>query len=72
LPNALNAKGQVVGMSDTFAEAGHAFLWSGSGLQDLGTLETPYNYSSNAFGINAGGQVAGWYNTTSGPYHAFL
>ncbi len=41
------------------------FLWSGGIKHDLGTLRTPYDYSSYAKGINAAGQVVGTSYTSS-------
>jgi len=75
---AINEIGQVVG---TAALAGngpsHAFLYNGSGLQDLGVL--PFSAgdwgppSSAAHGINNRGQVSGNSEVGDfGTYHAFL
>lgn len=65
-PHALNNAGQVVGQ-----DGNHAFLYSGDGLQDLGTLPAPFDYSSEAYGINTAGQVVGD-STNDGLPHAFL
>ena len=63
----VNAAGQVSGWSDAY-DADHKYLgerpfrYSGGTMQDLGTLGTDadgYNYSQAA-GINASGQVAGF------------
>jgi probable HAF family extracellular repeat protein len=65
--NAVNASGQVVGLSD-----GHAFLYSGSSMIDLGTF--PGNtgpVNANAFAIDDSGDIAGG-ATTGGYTHAFL
>jgi probable HAF family extracellular repeat protein len=67
----INAAGQVVG--DMYTPSGnHAFLYSGGVKHDLGTLQSPYNYSSYAKGINAAGQVVGSSYTSSSGAHAFL
>ena len=70
----INDTGQVVGYSGTITssqEDAHAFLYSGGQMQDLGTLDSTYNYSV-ARGINASGQVVGSSKISSGEYRAFL
>jgi probable HAF family extracellular repeat protein len=65
--NDINDSGQVVGWSD-----GHAFLYNGGTMKDLGTLGTiPGGTQSNAKGINASGQVVGFSAADAG-WHAFL
>jgi len=71
-PEAMNDKGQVVGVSDYITEFAHdhAFFWDRkSGMVDLGTFG---GTESRAFAINNNGQVVGWSETSSGDMHAFL
>ena len=69
--NAINNAGQIVGQADPASGAGHAFLYSGGVMLDLGTLPG-YSNSSYAFAVNDSGQVVGWCNNSSGTEHAFL
>jgi probable HAF family extracellular repeat protein len=69
-----NDAGQVVGSSfNTLCSPGsHAFLYDGAAtpaMQDLGTLG---GTDSDAFGINASGQVVGSSTTAADAQHAFL
>lgn len=66
----LNAAGVVAGWSSTLDGPTHAFLFSGGGLLDLGTL--PGGSNSFAQGINNAGQVVGYADTGVGFQHAFL
>ena len=66
----MNNSGQVVGVSVLSDNTtGHAFLYSGGPLQDLGTLG---GSKSIAEGINNLGDVVGMADTASGDKHAFL
>jgi probable HAF family extracellular repeat protein len=60
---AINNQGQIAGSS-----GGHATLWSGGAIQDLGTLG---GATSEAHAVNKMGEVVGVSDTSSGP-HAFL
>jgi probable HAF family extracellular repeat protein len=72
---AINDAGQIVGESSLPGETDiHAFLWSKGVMKDLGTLGftgTPFFASSQAFGINAKGNVVGWSLTAGGATRAF-
>jgi probable HAF family extracellular repeat protein len=77
-PNAINRKGDVVGFSNFSADDGgeyhpHAFLWTkDDGIRDLGTLPAPLDDTSEAWGIDDSGQVAGRSCDVDGNCHAFL
>lgn len=62
----INDKGQVVG--DGYNS--HAFLWTNSNFQDLGTLTGGATSSAN--GVNNKGQVVGISDTGTGVRHAFI
>jgi len=66
---AINARGQVVGLSVTSTGLQHAFLWERGTMIDLGTLGGMF---SGASAINDGGQVVGFSTTASGEEHAVL
>jgi len=71
----LNDAGLIVGSANAGGtDLGHAVLWSGGSVQDLGTIGT--GYYSEAWGVNALGDVVGWSYTNGGSglsgVHAFL
>jgi probable HAF family extracellular repeat protein len=67
---AINAVGEVTGSSMQSNGVGHAYLWNGTAMQDLGTLG---GSSSGGSGINDHAEVTGE-SKISGDmaYHAFL
>lgn len=69
--NAVNASGQVAGVSITSDYSAYrAFSWTqDGGMVDLGTLGG--NFWSLARAMNDNGQVVGESTTASGEYHAF-
>jgi probable HAF family extracellular repeat protein len=79
--SAINARGEVVGTSDSFISEGirspethrpvcRAFLFSNGKMTDLGVLlKGSYSHAES---INASGQVVGYADTPSGHRHAFL
>jgi probable HAF family extracellular repeat protein len=71
----INDAGVIVGSANAGGtDLGHAVLWSGGSVQDLGTLGT--GYYSEAWGVNAFGHVVGWSYTDGGSgltgVHGFL
>jgi probable HAF family extracellular repeat protein len=67
----INASGQVTGESVTTGVDGHAFLYDGTSMQDLGTLGGTDSFGQD---VNDSGQVVGW-SFPAGPiitFHAFL
>jgi probable HAF family extracellular repeat protein len=58
----------VAGSSGTITGSTHAFLYTGSGSADLGTL----GGWSFAYGVNDSLQVVGYSQTAAGPEHAFF
>jgi probable HAF family extracellular repeat protein len=69
-PQAINDAGQMAGTITVYTPGpdSHAALYSGGVVTDLGTLG---GGRSNAYGINASGQVVGFADTASST-HAFL
>jgi probable HAF family extracellular repeat protein len=71
----INDAGVIVGSANMGGtDLGHAVLWSGGSVQDLGTLGT--GFYSEAWGVNSLGQVVGWSYTNGGSgltgVHGFL
>jgi len=71
----INDEGVIVGSASMGGtDLGHAVLWSGGSVQDLGTLGT--GFYSEAWGVNNLGQVVGWSYTNQGSgltgVHGFL
>jgi len=69
----INDEGVIVGSANAGGtDLGHAVLWSGGSVQDLGTLGT--GSFSEAWGVNNLGQVVGWSYTNGGGFgvHGFL
>src|SRR6186997_2799568 len=69
----LNDVGQVVGTANAGGvDLGHAVLWSGGQITDLGTLAT--GSYSEGWGVNNKGQVVGYSYTNGGSLgaHGFL
>jgi probable HAF family extracellular repeat protein len=64
LATGINGNGTITGFSGS-----HAFVYSGGGMTDLGTLGGKY---SQGQGINAAGAVAGYSTLADGSYRAFL
>ena len=67
-PTGINNSGEVVGYFNPTAGVQHAFLYTGSAFQDLGTLG---GAGSRAAGINDAGVIVGASGTTGGATHAF-
>lgn len=67
-PTGINNSGDVVGYYYDSAFVQHAFLYTGSAVQELGTLG---GAGSRATGINDAGVIVGASGTTAGATHAF-
>jgi probable HAF family extracellular repeat protein len=67
---AINARGQVVGVSQLSSSVWHAFLWQDGVMTDVGTVGG--NAFSGAWDINDRDQVVGESATASGQGHAFF
>jgi probable HAF family extracellular repeat protein len=70
----INARGQVVGLSETVSGERHAFLWENGVMADLGTLGAdPSGFGfSSATAINNQGEVLGESTTIDGGVHNFI
>ncbi|HVI09336.1 MAG TPA: HAF repeat-containing protein [Candidatus Binatia bacterium] len=66
----INNKNQTTGIAYLADGEAHAYIGTGSKMQDLGALETPLN-TSWGFGINDAGVVVGFCNMAQGE-HAFV
>jgi len=66
---AINARGQVVGWSETASRIRHAFLWEDGVMQDLGTLAGGF---SSASAINNRGDIAGFSTDAAGSARTVL
>src|SRR5262249_31736293 len=67
--DAINTRGQIVGLGESFSGSSHGLLWQNNTLIDLGTLGGDY---SAAVAINARGDVVGQAETASGEFHDVL
>jgi probable HAF family extracellular repeat protein len=70
----INARGQVVGQSETASGEFHAFLWEDGVMTDLGTLGAdPSGFGfSYAIAINNQGEVVGQSTTPDGEFDSFI
>jgi probable HAF family extracellular repeat protein len=69
---AMNASGQVIGLSYTQNDGGltqHAFFWDGTAMKDLGHLGSGQSWPT---AISNSGYVTGWSGTSDFNSHAFL
>jgi probable HAF family extracellular repeat protein len=69
MASGINATDKVVGGSSTSDERGHAFLYSGGKMSDLGTLGGSQSFASD---INNADKVVGSSDTSDAAVHAFL
>ncbi len=66
----INDSGQITGSANFAVNTPvHAILWDGT-IHDLGTLNG--DWTSEGYGINASGQIAGFSESQAGVSHAFL
>ena len=69
IPYDVNNQGVVVGESTADDDCGHAFVWQGGAMTDLGTLG---GEESQAHAINEVGMIVGQALTVEGDTHAFV
>ncbi|REE97677.1 hypothetical protein [Thermomonospora umbrina] len=71
---AINARGQITGLSRTASGEIHPFLWTAGRMTDLGTLGGPTTDLSDTAitDLNDRGQVIGLSRTSAGERHPFL
>lgn len=72
IANAVNNRGQVVGVAVVKTVGTRAVLWEDGSMKVLGTLAGTPDATSVATGINDRGQIVGRSTTRSGLQHAFL
>lgn len=70
-PNAINSRGQIVGVSNLAGDsASHGFVWDRGVLSDVGTLGGSF---SSAVWVNDAGDVIGYASTSGDQYfHGYL
>jgi probable HAF family extracellular repeat protein len=72
IANAINNRGQVVGVAVVKTVGTRAVLWEDGTMKVLGTLAGTPGATSTATGINERGQIVGRSTSSSGLEHAFL
>jgi probable HAF family extracellular repeat protein len=72
-PRGINSVGWVTGQADISDNSTyHAFLYDGTTIRDLGTLDGTPGAHSSGQGVNAAGEVAGFSYTATNGNRAFL